>query len=223
MKKITVFMFLFGVLAFSLYATGRVEETQNGDTSYAFGMIIGDELKQTGLTFNYNAFTMGVRDVLEDRRTNMTMEEAITFVQTALIDAMRKRAEESRKAEQEFLEQNAKREGVQVTPSGLQYEILVEGTGQKPGADDTVLVHYKGMLIDGTVFDSSYERNEPAEFPLNMVIEGWSEGLQLMSVGSNYRLYLPSELAYGEQGAGSTIPPFSVLIFEVELLSIVEK
>lgn len=125
------------------------------------------------------------------------------------------------KAGQDFLAENAKRDSVKVTPSGLQYEVLQEGTGAKPTATSTVKVNYEGKLIDGTVFDSSYERGEPISFPLNRVIPGWTEGLQLMSVGSKYRFYIPSELAYGEQGTpGGPIGPNCALIFEVELLGI---
>ena len=129
----------------------------------------------------------------------------------------------SAKAKEEgekFLAENAKREGVKVTPSGLQYEVLEATLGQKPKATDTVKVHYEGTLIDGTVFDSSYRRGEPIAFPLNGVIKGWTEGLQLMSVGSKYKLFIPYQLAYGETGAGGSIPPYAALIFTVELLAI---
>ncbi|WP_444997416.1 FKBP-type peptidyl-prolyl cis-trans isomerase [Aliikangiella sp. IMCC44359] len=120
-----------------------------------------------------------------------------------------------------FLEENAKKEGVTVTESGLQYEVITEGSGEKPSAASTVRTHYHGTLIDGTVFDSSYDRGQPAEFPVNGVIKGWTEALQLMSVGSKWRLAIPYELAYGEQGAGAAIGPFSTLVFDVELLEII--
>ena len=121
---------------------------------------------------------------------------------------------------EKFLQENALREGVKTTESGLQYEVLVAGKGAKPSAESTVKVHYEGTLIDGTVFDSSYERGEPIEFPLNGVIKGWTEGLQLMPVGAKYKLYIPYELGYGERGAGQNIPPYATLIFTVELLEI---
>ncbi len=123
-------------------------------------------------------------------------------------------------AGKKFLEENAKKEGIQTTASGLQYEVVREGTGPKPGAVSTVEVHYEGRLIDGKVFDSSYQRKQTISFPLNRVIPGWTEGLQLMSTGSKYRLYIPSELGYGAGGAGGDIPPHAALIFDVELISI---
>ncbi len=123
-------------------------------------------------------------------------------------------------AGKKFLEENAKKDGIQTTTSGLQYEVVREGTGPKPGAVSTVEVHYEGRLIDGRVFDSSYQRKQTISFPLNRVIPGWTEGLQLMSTGSKYRLYIPSELGYGARGAGGDIPPHAALIFDVELISI---
>jgi len=120
----------------------------------------------------------------------------------------------------EFLEENAKKDGIQVTPSGLQYEVLRDGTGPKPAASSTVEVHYEGRLTNGKIFDSSYQRNETISFPLNRVIPGWTEGLQLMPTGAKYRLYIPSELGYGARGAGADIPPNATLIFDVELISI---
>ena len=123
-------------------------------------------------------------------------------------------------AGKKFLEENAKKEGIKSTPSGLQYEVLREGTGPKPGASSTVEVHYEGRLINGKVFDSSYQRNETISFPLNRVIPGWTEGLQLMPTGAKYRLYIPSELGYGARGAGADIPPNAALVFDVELISI---
>lgn len=234
MKKIIIGLFLVCVLGITAYAAGRVEGAPaydaaapssgeaDGGMSYAFGMVIGDELKQTGLDFDYNAFMRGMRSILENRQSAIPMEEAIGVVQGAFYTAMVKRIEANRRAEQEFLEQNARREGVNATASGLQYEVVKQGDGPKPSSTDIVQVHYIGRLLDGTVFDSSHQRGESAEFPLYAVIPGWAEGLQLMSVGSTYKLFIPSGLAYGGQGAGNIIPPFSTLIFEVELLAILE-
>ncbi|MDR2535199.1 MAG: FKBP-type peptidyl-prolyl cis-trans isomerase [Treponema sp.] len=227
MKKYVILGWLVIVLGLGAYAEGKVDESAvasaDGETSYAFGMMIGSNLKELGLTFNYNAFMQGMKAVLEDMSTTLTMDEAISKVQIAYLEAMNKQTEEAMAKEQAFFEENAKKPGIQITDSGLQYEVITEGTGPKPVLTDTVQVHYRGTFIDGTVFDSSHDRGEPAEFPLFRVIPGWSEGLQLMSVGSSYRLYIPSELGYGEQGAGGVIPPYSVLIFEVELLSVMQN
>ena len=136
------------------------------------------------------------------------------------IDYVMNMSAKAKEEGEKFLAENAKREGVKTTASGLQYEVLEATIAQKPKATDTVKVHYEGTLIDGTIFDSSYQRGEPIEFPLNGVIKGWTEGLQLMPVGSKYKLYIPYELAYGERGAGASIPPYAALIFTVELLEI---
>jgi FKBP-type peptidyl-prolyl cis-trans isomerase FkpA len=193
-----------------------------GDDSYAFGMILGSDFRQMGLQFDYDAFLKGFRDSVEGNETRFSFDEALSKAQSAYGNAMSKQNEESRQTEMLFLADNSKKEGIIVTGSGLQYEVITEGTGPRPQADDTVQVHYKGTLVDGTEFDSSYSRGEPTEFPLNQVIPGWTEGIQLMNVGSTYRFYIPSDLAYGENGAGSMIPPYSALIFDVELLSVIE-
>jgi FKBP-type peptidyl-prolyl cis-trans isomerase FkpA len=192
----------------------------DSDTSYAFGMVLGSDLKQFGIQFDYDALAQGIREAIEEKELRISMEEAVGLVQTAYMAAVTQRTEESRKKSDQFLAENSKKIGVVITSSGLQYEVVTQGQGKKPTGTDVVTVNYEGKLIDGTVFDSSYTRGEPAEFPLDQVIPGWSEGIQLMSVGSTYRLYIPSSLAYGEQGAGNMIPPNSALIFQVELLSI---
>ncbi|QQO10956.1 FKBP-type peptidyl-prolyl cis-trans isomerase [Breznakiella homolactica] len=192
----------------------------DADTSYAFGVALGSDLRQVGLEFDYDAFTDGFRDAVEGGEMRMTIDEAVTKIQFAFMAAMAKQAEENLAAEQEFLAENGKKAGVMTTASGLQYEIVSQGTGPRPGATDVVLVNYEGTLLDGTVFDSSYARGAPAEFPLNQVIPGWAEGILLMNVGGTARLYIPAALAYGEQGAGNIIPPNTMLIFDVELLSI---
>jgi FKBP-type peptidyl-prolyl cis-trans isomerase FkpA len=147
------------------------------------------------------------------------MEEAESIIQTAISAAMAKQAELATAKEQEFFAENGKKTGVITTASGLQYEVLKTGTGPKPGAEDVVTVHYTGSFLNGEVFDSSIERGEPTELQLNAVIPGWTEGIQLMNVGSSYKLYIPSSLAYGAEGAGGVIGPNETLVFEVELLA----
>jgi FKBP-type peptidyl-prolyl cis-trans isomerase len=221
MKQFFWCLLLCGFLS-SVSAEAVREEADKGnekaDLSYAFGMAIGSDMKQSGLEFNYTAFTRGFREMMEGGETRFTMDEAVERVQTAFRAAMAEQAEYNRLREAEFLAENGKRPGIITTASGLQYEVLTEGTGEYPGPDDIVKVHYRGALIDGIVFDSTYERGEPAEFPLEGVIPGWSEGIRLMKTGGKSRFYIPSKLAYGVQGAGSAIPPNAVIIFEVELL-----
>jgi FKBP-type peptidyl-prolyl cis-trans isomerase len=196
--------------------------TLDGDASYAFGMAFALEFRDIGLKFDYDNFLVGFRDSLENKETRLTEEEASDLIQTAYFAALNVRTESLMQQENEFLAVNAKKQGVITTESGLQYEVVAEGKGSKPLATDTVRVNYEGTLIDGTVFDSSYVRGEPAEFVLNRVIGGWIEGIQLMNVGGMYQFYIPSNLAYGESGSGSLIPPYSTLIFKVELLDIVK-
>ncbi len=170
-----------------------------------------------GLETNYDMIKQGFINGLYNYTEQMDAQAANEYVQTVLNN---KKYGETKAAGEQFLQENALREEVKVTESGLQYEVLVQGKGPKPTAEQTVKVHYEGTLVDGTVFDSSYQRGEPIEFPLNGVIKGWTEGLQLMSVGSKYKLYIPYELGYGERGAGQSIPPYAALIFTVELLEI---
>jgi FKBP-type peptidyl-prolyl cis-trans isomerase len=198
------------------------EETLSKDASYALGMNVGSSLKMDSLYPNEEEFARGMRDILTDTEPRLTFEEAYQILNEAYVAMSEKRDKESRQAENEFLAENSKKPGANVTGSGLQYEVIQEGSGPKPAATDTVRVHYEGSLVNGTVFDSSYTRGEPLEFSLNGVIPGWTEGLQLMGTGSTYRLYIPSDLGYGPQGAGPQIPPYSTLIFEVELLGIVQ-
>jgi FKBP-type peptidyl-prolyl cis-trans isomerase len=184
-------------------------------------MDVASSLKRSGLKPDYGAFAQGLKDALEEEKTRFTEEEAGSKIQEAFMAVMEKQNESLRQEEIDFLAENSKKAGVSVTSSGLQYEVITEGAGSKPGRDDTVRVNYEGTFTDGTVFDSSYSRGEPAEFPLTGVIPGWTEGIQLMSEGASYRFYIPSDLAYGPQGY-SSIPPYSPLIFEVELISIVK-
>jgi FKBP-type peptidyl-prolyl cis-trans isomerase len=198
------------------------KETLEKDASYALGMDIGANMKAGNFRPDLDEFVQGIRDSLDDKKTRFGEEEAGQILQQAFTAMMDKRNEDLKQAEVAFLAENSKKPGIIITGSGLQYEVINEGSGIKPGATDTVRVNYEGVLSDGTVFDSSYSRGEPAEFPLNGVITGWTEGIQLMGVGGKYRFYIPSDLAYGPQGAGQRIPPYSPLIFEVELLSIVQ-
>ena len=197
--------------------------------SYALGLNIGHQLKEMGLrdTLVASDYTTAIEDVLKGNAPKISIEEASSLLETffSKLEEQRqsaaKAAGEAAKSEGErFLAENAKKPGVKVTASGLQYEVLQEGTGKAPKATDTVRCHYHGTVIDGTVFDSSYQRNQPADFGLNQVIAGWTEGVQLMKEGAKYRLYLPYNLAYGEHGAGNSIPPYAALIFDVELLKV---
>ena len=170
-----------------------------------------------GLETHYELIKQGFINGLYNHTNQFDMQAAGQYVETVI---SRLKFGETKEAGEKFLQENALREEVKVTESGLQYEVLTAGKGAKPTAEQTVKVHYEGTLIDGTVFDSSYQRGEPIEFPLNGVIRGWTEGLQLMPVGSKYKLYIPYELGYGERGAGQSIPPYATLIFTVELLEI---
>jgi FKBP-type peptidyl-prolyl cis-trans isomerase FkpA len=195
---------------------------QDKDTSYAFGVDYGSQLKSVGLSLDYDAFVQGAKDVVAGKETRVSAEQAQAMIETAYRAAMGAKTEDLRQKENTFLAGNKTKDGILVTESGLQYERLTIGTGFQPVVTDVVRVNYEGSLVDGTVFDSSYERGEPVEFPLNAVIRGWTEGLQLMTVGSTYRFYVPSELGYGPEGRPS-IPPYATLIFKVELLDIVEQ
>ena len=196
--------------------------------SYALGLGIGRQLAQMGANdLSIEDFAAAIKDVIAGNELKVSNREAQTIVQEYFRKKEEKlnaeRAEKGKVAKAEgekYLAENAKKEGVTVLPSGLQYMVLKEGNGNKPKATDTVKCHYEGFLIDGTVFDSSVERGEPAEFALNQVIAGWTEGLELMQEGAKYRFFIPYILGYGEGGAGASIPPFATLIFDVELLEV---
>jgi FKBP-type peptidyl-prolyl cis-trans isomerase FklB len=189
--------------------------------SYALGLSMGQNLMGSGVEkLNYQDLAVGIEDVLTHAQPKISYQEAQQVLNTFFQELEQKIAGAAKADGEKFLAENAKREGVKVTESGLQYEILEPSLGQKPKATDTVRVHYEGTLIDGTVFDSSYKRGESISFPLNGVIKGWTEGLQLMSIGSKYKFFIPYQLAYGERGAGQSIPPYAALIFTVELLGI---
>lgn len=190
--------------------------------SYALGLSIGNNFKSSGInSLNIEDFKKGVEDVLKGNDPQLTYDEAKKVINDFFTKLQEEKGKLNKKAGEEFLRINKERPGVVTLPSGLQYQILKEGTGPKPNATDQVNCHYEGTLIDGRVFDSSIKRGEPATFGLNQVISGWTEALQLMSVGSKWKLFLPPNLAYGNRQAGELIEPNSTLIFEVELLKIV--
>ena len=189
--------------------------------SYALGLGIGHQLKSMNIEdFSVEDFAKSISDVMSGKETAMTSQEAQVMLNEYFQKKEKEQAQNAIAEGKVYLEQNAKRDGVTQTKSGLQYEILTEGTGKSPKATDTVRCHYEGRLLDGTVFDSSYKRGEPADFGLNQVIPGWTEGVQLMKEGAKYRFHIPYLLAYGERGAGAQIPPYSTLVFDVELIKV---
>lgn len=192
--------------------------------SYAIGRNIGDDIANPQVPFDVEALIAGIRDSMTGQDSKLSEEDAnkaLQAFQELVQSQMQRQADENVKKGQDYLAKTAEREGVTKTQTGLLYEVLKEGTGPMPTLEDTVECHYKGVLLDGTQFDSSYDRGQPAQFPVQGVIPGWTEALQKMKVGSKWKLHIPAELAYGAQGRPS-IPPNSVLVFEVELLKIVE-
>jgi len=208
--------------AFALPAVAQETtlESDEAKLSYGLGMMIGERvLKQYG-ELDYDLLIEAMKAQHAGEETLLSMDEAQMALQQQQEAAAAEASAEAAEVGKAFLAENAARDGVETTDSGLQYEVVSEGDGPKPSLDDTVSVHYVGTLTDGTEFDSSVARGEPAEFPLKGVIPGWTEGLQLMNVGSKYRFVIPSDLAYGDQGAGQLIGPGQTLVFEVELLEI---
>lgn len=191
--------------------------------SYALGLSIGNNFQNSGIKdLQIEDFVQGLKDVLTESKPSISYDEAKQVINDYFMKLQQERLEVNKKAGEEFLNINKHKAGVTELPSGLQYEVLKSGDGAKPSANDKVKCHYHGTLINGTVFDSSVQRGEPAVFGVSQVIPGWVEALQLMSVGSKWRLFIPSNLAYGEHGAGDVIEPNSTLIFDVELLDIVK-
>lgn len=225
-----VFLMIIGM---SCQQSGSVQnvklETEADSAGYAIGMLVGTNNKQQvenapgGADINLDAMVAAFSAASKGEEGAMTTEEADQIIRRFFEAAGEKEGQVNLEAGNAFLEENKSRDGINTTTSGLQYEVITEGTGPKPSAEDRVRVHYHGTLIDGTVFDSSVDRGEPAVFGVGQVIPGWTEALQLMPVGSKWKIYLPSNLAYGERGAGADIGPNSALIFEVELLEIVEE
>jgi FKBP-type peptidyl-prolyl cis-trans isomerase FklB len=199
----------------------QIQLNKMDKVSYALGMNIGQQLQQMNATeLNIDDFAQAVKDVFAGK-AELTNADAQVAVQTFFQEKAEAQAKEMKSAGKNFLEENGKREGVVTLPSGLQYEVLTEGNGNKPTATDEVECHYEGKLIDGKIFDSSYQRGQTATFGLNQVIAGWTEGLQLMQEGAKYRFYIPYTLGYGERGAGQSIPPYATLIFDVELIKVI--
>ncbi len=227
MKNSCIFL---AIIAFAStgFAQNKTElKNEKDKVSYSIGLDIGNTFKKQSMDINLDILMSGLRDALGGAKPLMT-EEQIKETMTAYSTTMREKQAAQAKEEstknsavgEKFLTENKTKEGVKTTASGLQYKVLKEGSGESPKATDTVEVNYRGTLINGTEFDSSYKRNEPASFPVNRVIPGWTEALQLMKPGSKYQLFIPAALAYGERGAGQDIGPNETLIFEVELLNV---
>lgn len=192
--------------------------------SYAWGFLMGRQLKGMGVQeLNLDDFREGVDAAFNEKEPKISPEEAQKLISEYLGELQTKAEKVAREAGEKFLAENKKNEQVKETASGLQYVVEKEGTGEQPKATDEVTVHYTGRLLDGTVFDSSVNRGEPATFPLNRVIPGWTEGVQLMREGAKYTFFIPSDLAYGAQGVPNAIPPHSTLIFDVELIKVIRK
>ena len=222
MKKTTLLvmsLFLMGI-TFTVKSQNMTQDEKN---SYAIGVNVGESIKNSGIEItNFEIFKEGIADALKgaNKFTQEEMQACFENIQEKMAAKQNQEMGTEKEKVKQFLADNMKRKEVKVTDSGLQYEVIVMGKGPKPAATDKVKVHYTGKTLDGKVFDSSVERGEPIEFALNQVIKGWTEGLQLMPVGSKFIFYIPSDLAYGDRGAGGTIKPGATLIFEVELLDI---
>ena len=195
-------------------------ETDADRYSYGLGMVIGERVLKQYDDVNYDLLLQGMMDQHQSAETQISLQDATEALNAYLEKSFAEQSTANKERGEAFLKSNAEMEGVMVTDSGLQYNVITQADGARPDAEDNVTVHYRGTLIDGTEFDSSYSRGEPTSFQLNQVIPGWTEGVQLMSVGSKYRFVIPHNLAYGERGAGGAIGPFETLIFEVELLDI---
>ena len=242
MKLIKVLSFLMVTLVLSSCnnrtISNRPLKTEIDSVSYALGANIGSGIKSNASELDQDLIMEGLMNVLDSSDQKIAADQVqpiiSSYFQKKQMEAQEKQREDAEKkaaeefgenksAGEKFLEENKTKDGVKVTDSGLQYEVIEEGSGDTPNATSTVSVNYKGTLIDGTVFDSSYDRGKPSQFGVNQVIKGWTEGLQLMPIGSKYKFYIPQELAYGFQQRGQLIKPFSALVFEVELVDIVKK
>lgn len=210
----------------SIKQTSEAKMSRMDSVAYTFGLLNGESFRRVvssvpGDSLSRKFILAGLRDKLEDKPASLSLEEARAYFQDYVKEVQERENKVLMERNDSVLKANAQKPDVKTTESGLQYRVLKNGSGAKVGSErDTVQVHYEGRLIDGKVFDSSYKRNQPATFPLNQVIQGWTEGVALMNVGSKYEFYLPAHLAYGERGAGADIPPHSTLIFEIELLDV---
>lgn len=206
----------------SLYASDMNMANQVTKMSYAYGVTLADGLQAQGVNeIDFTALVRGLYDAMTgNQASKMTLEQSQQFLNEMMTKMMAEKAKAAKEAGEKWLAENAKKPNVKTTPSGLQYMVMKDAVGEKPTKDSKVTVHYHGTLPDGRVFDSSVDRGKPASFGLNQVIKGWTEGVQLMPVGSKFKFFIPSDLAYGERGAGGTIGPNEVLVFEVELISI---
>ncbi|NCO50639.1 MAG: FKBP-type peptidyl-prolyl cis-trans isomerase [Deltaproteobacteria bacterium] len=227
MKRI---FWLFLVCLIAVPAVAEELKTEKEKISYAIGMSIGSDMQRQELDLDVKLLADGLSAAYADQETLLSQEDMVktlvAFQQKKQAELQAKAAEigdKNKAAGQKFMGENATKEGVKTTASGLQYEVLTEGQGATPTADDKVTVNYRGTLVDGTEFDSSYKRGEPVSFPVNGVIAGWTEALQLMKEGDKFRLVIPENLAYGERGAGQLIGPGSTLVFEVELIKVEKK
>ncbi len=232
MKKIVIGLIGVLLVTGTAFAAEKATElkTEEQKLSYAMGLDLGSYFKGLGENFDLKILQQGMSDSYTGKKALMTPEEAAEVQQNFAARQQQQQIQKTvemvtknREAADKFLAENKKKDGIKVTKSGLQYKVIKEGKGKKPAVTDMVKVHYKGTLIDGTEFDSSYKRKEPAVFQVGQVISGWQEALQLMNVGSTYELYLPPDLAYGDRGAPPVIEPGSMLIFQVELLDIPAK
>ena len=226
MKQIIAIALMLSLIGGTAMTQKKQPTTQKEKVSYSLGVNLGKNFKMQGIDVDQALLIQGMKDAFSGSKTTMTdkdMESCMmAFQQEMMVKSQAKQkieGEKNMKEGEAFLVANKKKDGVISLPSGLQYKVIKAGTGPKPTASQTVKCHYRGTTIDGKEFDSSYKRGEPTEFPLNQVIKGWTEGIQLMAVGSKYEFYIPANLAYGERGAGGTIGPNATLIFEVELIS----
>lgn len=215
-----------GILSLAFTSFGMAQEETSAEkpqslkerSGYAYGVIIGRQMKESGIEIDEQQFARALADIFADRKPILNEDEIKATLEESRKQAQAKAAEAGTK----WLAENAKNEGVKTTESGLQYKVITEGAGQSPSATDKVTVHYTGTLTDGTKFDSSVDRGTPATFPLNGVIKGWTEGVQLMKPGAKFRFFIPQDLAYGDRGSPPKIPPYSALIFDIELISVGE-